>query len=282
MTLEIDKFGLIVGAMKCGTTSLFEYLAQHPQIAACKEKEPNFFSERKIWERGISWYQGLWDWQSGVHKIALEASTSYSQYTKFPKVVPRIAGANINAKFIFIMRNPIERIESHHTYARIRGYKVGRKPLSEGIDKELIELSSYGMQIGKYYCLFPAENILLLLFEDLKEKPQETVRSVCQFLEVDADYPFPNLDRAHNPSQGQYAVPSLWYYLKRFKLARKAAVLVSSERRQFFRLKFGRKIERVSRLSAEQRRFVWRELESDLQLLESRYGVDTARWKGTE
>ncbi len=72
------RFGLIIGAMKSGTTSLFELLAQHPQISASAEKEPSFFnrdSDDDEWRR----YTDLWRWDPSRHLIALEASTSYSK-----------------------------------------------------------------------------------------------------------------------------------------------------------------------------------------------------------
>lgn len=75
----MNNFALIVGSMKCGTTSLFSYLAQHTQISACNDKEPRFFTNDHKWAKGFEWYQSLWDWDHNQHKIALEASVDYTR-----------------------------------------------------------------------------------------------------------------------------------------------------------------------------------------------------------
>ena len=111
MSTNIDNFALIIGAMKAGTTSLFKYLSQHPEICACQEKEPNFFASDINWSKGLDWYQNLWKWNQDLHKIALEASTFY---TRLPEAnaAERIAQIKAKFKFIYILRNPVERIES--------------------------------------------------------------------------------------------------------------------------------------------------------------------------
>ena len=57
MLTNIKNFALIIGAMKCGTTSLFYYLSQHPEICSCREKEPEFFTNDAKWYQGFNWYQ---------------------------------------------------------------------------------------------------------------------------------------------------------------------------------------------------------------------------------
>jgi hypothetical protein len=79
--MPIARFAIIIGAMKSGTTSLFEYLAGHPMLAPCREKEPDFFARDERWRRGRSWYEGLWRPAPPADGFALEASTSY---TKLP------------------------------------------------------------------------------------------------------------------------------------------------------------------------------------------------------
>ena len=66
----MERFAIIIGAMKSGTTSLFHYLSQHPRIAACHEKEPDFFSNPENFAKGLDWYRNLWDWVAELHDIA--------------------------------------------------------------------------------------------------------------------------------------------------------------------------------------------------------------------
>ncbi|WP_019506525.1 sulfotransferase [Pleurocapsa sp. PCC 7319] len=205
--MKINNFALIIGAMKCGTTSLFKYLAQHLQISACKNKEPLFFSNKDIFSRGFDYYQSLWDWNSNQHKIALEATVSYTRVThtspshlNAAENIAKIkACTNANFKFIYIIRDPIDRIESHYTNGRAHLYKDTAKPLSEGINSEIIDTSKYAMQIEEYYKRFPHESILLLNFENLKNEPLNVVRKVCRFLDIDPDYKFQGLNINHNP-----------------------------------------------------------------------------------
>ena len=73
--------------MKCGTTSLFSYLAEHPQIAPCSSKEPCFFSKEDNWKKGYEWYQQLWKSKEIDWRI-IEATKYYKQideyYQRFP------------------------------------------------------------------------------------------------------------------------------------------------------------------------------------------------------
>ena len=276
----IDNFALIIGAMKCGTTSLFSYLAQHPQISACSEKEPRFFTNDKKWAKGFDWYQNLWNWNPIEHKVALEASVSYTRIPLRPNAAERIAELKekANFKFIYIVRNPIDRIESHYTHGKAQNWAETKQPLSEGINRHLIEVSQYARQIEEYYKRFPANDILLLNFEYLKTKPLNFVRKVCRFLDIDPDYKFQGLDTIHNANNQRLVDESLWKSMSRIKLLRSLAGLMPTKQKQILYNCFGRKIEGNLRLSLEQRNFVLSELREDLRKLSLEYGVDVESW----
>ena len=276
----IDNFALIIGAMKCGTTSLFSYLAQHPMISAYSKKEAFFFSGNRRWSRGFGWYQNLWDWDSRVHKVALEASVDYTRIPTFPNAAERISTlkGQANFKFIYLMRNPLDRIESHYTHGRAAGWAATDKPLSEKIDSELIAPSQYARQIEEYYQRFPSESILLLNFKDLKADPLNLVKKVCRFLEIDPDFEFQGLEQVHNANQQRIADERLWRSLRRIKPLRSAARRLSKQQKQRIYRLFGRKLEDNIKLSPEQRNFVLQELREDLRKLSLEYGVDVHRW----
>jgi hypothetical protein len=65
--------------MKCGTTSLFNHLADHPEVAPCRTKEPNYFSGDAFNADDPNAYFALWDWDPSRHKIAIEASNAYAK-----------------------------------------------------------------------------------------------------------------------------------------------------------------------------------------------------------
>jgi len=74
-----DAYDIIIGAMKCGTSSLYSYLLDHPQICPPIVKEPEFFSENQAHGVQVDNYSDLWSFDDTVHKYALEASTGYTK-----------------------------------------------------------------------------------------------------------------------------------------------------------------------------------------------------------
>lgn len=275
MSTNIDNFALIIGAMKAGTTSLFKYLSQHPEICACQQKEPNFFASDTNWSKGLDWYQNLWKWKPESHKIALEASTFYARLPE-ANAAERIAQLEAKKfKFIYILRDPVERIESQYNFSRtIEG---GRDRDFYQIMPICIAFSKYAMQLDEYYKRFPAEDILLLYFEDLKSQPNEVVKKVCEFLNVDASSNFQDLGEVKNPTVVEspllYSIKSnkkLHNFL-RSTFPRNLRMLVTNP------LKSTNKKDKF-KLSPEQREFVLSELEEDLQKLKEEYGVAIERW----
>ena len=274
----IDNFALIIGAMKCGTTSLFSYLAQHPHISACRKKEPSFFSKNSNWSKGFDWYKTQWDWEPTEHKIALEASTSYTRIPTRLNAAEKIYTIKAKFKFIYIIRNPIDRIESHYTHGHALGFPEAQKPISEVIDSDLITTSQYAKQIEEYYKRFSADTILLLNFEDLKTNPLNQVKKVCQFLDIDPDYNFQEIGIRHNANEGRIGYDPLWRSLRHIKLLRSMAQAISVKQKQMLHSFFGRQIEGKFKLSTAQKDFILSELREDLRKLSLVYGVDVSRW----
>ena len=97
-----DAYVIIIGAMKCGTSSLYDHLQKHPEICPAIAKEPEFFSENQSQKILAESYNELWSFDGSVHKYALEASTGYTKYPSEPKVPKNIFDYGINPKFIYI------------------------------------------------------------------------------------------------------------------------------------------------------------------------------------
>jgi len=66
--LAIPRYLLLIGSMKAGTTTLFNYLAQHPGIAGAEPKEPGFFAFDETFDQGRDWYDGLFGFDPEVHR----------------------------------------------------------------------------------------------------------------------------------------------------------------------------------------------------------------------
>lgn len=287
--MKVKNFVLIIGAMKCGTTSLFNYLAEHPQIAACKEKEPSFFSGAKNYNQGLEYYQDLWDWEPERHKIAMEASTSYTRVTN-PIYVN--AADNIRQlqeqlgcqfKFIYVMRNPLDRIESHYTHAaawKSKELRVNIAGKSNSFHSEAVDVSKYAMQLDEYYKNFDANNILLINFDNLKLQPAKLLENICQFLEIDSSYKFKQLDAVYNQNQEKTRIqlPG-WYSIRHTPIMKLVNKKTPDNIRQIFYRLFKRQVRnKYIRLSLAQKQAILDELKTDLKVLDTQYKFDIRQW----
>lgn len=178
----------IVGVAKAGTTSLYEWLAQHPQIYMSAIKEPHYFTNDLtsipaliIKERGqyLKLFAGAQQAQARG-----EASASYFPYAKI--VAPRIAEVVPDARIIVLLRDPIERAHSDYVmYGR-----QGRESMSfyDALQKSKhrqIYIQKYAEPLHQFLQVFRAENVLVLMFEDMKHKPRVVLQQIARFLHVD-------------------------------------------------------------------------------------------------
>lgn len=191
----------IVGAAKSGTTSLYNYLRQHPDVYVSPMKEPHWFSRVKPHAKRKAYavtsedeYLDLFrDWQ-GERAIG-EASPSYLWDSRAPyRIKERIP----NAKIIVLLREPISRAHSHYLMDVRTGGQ--NKPFYEALVQDYgsqrkgwyishlyVELGLYCEQVSRYLDEFGPENVLILFFEDFAADTASALRSVTCFLGVDDD-----------------------------------------------------------------------------------------------
>lgn len=184
----IDRFALLIGAMKAGTTALWSWLVQHPAIAPSRVKEPQFLCEKANWEGGIEPYLALWDWEPARHRWAFEASTNY---TKLPvRGNAALAALRLPGefRFLYMVRNPVKRLRSQYLHSLAEGWI--EKPIHEGLSPQSVLFSNYRFQLEPYKVFHGREKIRVLSYEAFRADPRATVRSVCEFLEIDPDFPF--------------------------------------------------------------------------------------------
>ena len=274
------RFCIILGAMKSGTTSLFRYLAQHPQIAPCREKEPAFFSHD--YEKGYDGYLSLWNKKDISNKILLEASTNYTKYPSFSvsseNMLDFLKKYDVSLQLIYIMRNPFDRIESQYTHSYAR---YTQKSMEERLDPHghLMNVSRYAMQLDQYYKKFDAKNILLLDFDQLLKDPQALLQKVCRFLEIDTDFEFSSLDMAHNISQGTVVTRPIHVLYKKYPFMKLLGKCLPSGLKNWIRKYILRKkIMTPFTLTKKQRQKVHEALRKDMTRLHKKYGVDVSRW----
>ncbi len=278
----IERFLVILGAMRCGTTSLFHYLSEHPEIAPCSDKEPAFFSGRDKFARGRDWYEGLWKFDPARHTLALEASTNYSKVEMFPGTAERMAGFGAEFRLIYLMRNPLDRIESHYTLGAAKGWPEGAAPLSEGVHPELIRVSSYATQIEEYLRYFPRSSLLLLRFEELRADPARVLKQVCEFAGIDPGHEFRGLETIHNSNMGRRPGElgsSLYRYREWIPFWKAIAHRLSPRLINRVRGMLAQSSASNVALSPEQRRELLAELSEELRRLREQHGFETSAWQ---
>jgi len=201
-----------VGAPKTGTTSLYYYLNEHPEIVMSTQKETDFFSDDSLQKQGLYYgknrietiekYHALF--QQKKEKIYGEASVSYLFYENVPK---KIKTYNPKGKIIIMLRNPTDRAFSHY----LMDYRLGliSKPFKSILEDEkedkksklfyqqFIELGLYYKQVKRYIETFGRENVIIIFYDDFKKDVAKEVQKVYEFLAVDAAY-IAKISKKHN------------------------------------------------------------------------------------
>ena len=199
--MKVDFF--IVGAPKSGTTSLYHYLSEHPQVEMSSQKEPDYFSDKAINEQGMYYtknrvnslakYESLFVQKESV--VYGEASVSYLFYENVPEDIKKY---NPNAKIIIMLRNPIERAFSHYLMDYRLGLisdsfenvlaKISKHKNAHLFYQQYIEVSKYSKQIQRYLDFFEKDSILFIDYEDLKINVSKTVDQVYNFLHISTEF----------------------------------------------------------------------------------------------
>ena len=199
---------IIVGAMKSGTTSLFHYLAAHPQVVAPQHKEIHFFDNQ--YEKGENWYRRHFPLRTTM-RLKENAITGESSpyYMLHPLAPERMKEVVPEAKLIFLLRDPVERAISHYFFMRRfgeedRSFEEAVRESHSSVKKEeskikkgekgkswthqmyyYISKVKYHEQIKKYEKKFGKENIKLLDSKKFLVKTRKVYMDVCNFLRIE-------------------------------------------------------------------------------------------------
>lgn len=188
---------IIIGAQKAGTTSLFAWLAQHPDVSPSLTKEVHYFDNH--FSEGERWYR--------AHFVAGGLGLEASPYYLFHPLVPSRAAASVSAaKLIILLRNPVTRAYSHYQHELDKGRETF--PFDQAIERESQRISDdafklargeieasfahqhfsyasrghYADQIERWMAAFPRESFLFIRAEDMFRTPQQVYDQVCDFL----------------------------------------------------------------------------------------------------
>ena len=186
MTARNPDF-MLIGAMKSGTTTLHAHLTRHPDVYLCEPKEPGFFSRDERYACGIESYRELFR-PARPRQLCGEASTCYTRWPHYADVAPRIAEHVPDARFLFIMRDPVERSYSHYRHLCEEWAAAGKDipSFSEAIEvaPEIVDASLYCAQLQRFLSHFSRDRFHLLTLEELRERPAEVLAGVQSFLGV--------------------------------------------------------------------------------------------------
>ena len=202
----------ILGAPKCGTTALYTYLREHPAVFMPRIKEPHFFCTdlgEHRWARTEEEYLRMFQAARPEHRAVGEASIFYL-YSQ--ESAPNILEVRPDAKFIVMLRDPVEMLYSLHSqylYAlvedeedfesawRLRGQRRSGQLVPQACrSAKLLDYEAIGRfseQVGRVQSLVSPENLCVLLFDDFKRSPHEQYRKVLAFLGL------PDDGRSHFP-----------------------------------------------------------------------------------
>jgi hypothetical protein len=204
--LAVKPNFFIVGAPKCGTTALYEYLRPHPNIFMSGIKEPHFFAQDLGTYPRIQRpdeYAAMFAPATEAHQRVGEASVYYLRSTV---AIPNIRDFNPDARLIAMFRNPVDMVYSFHSQLlyvaeeserdfetawrlqerRARGLDL--PPRSRGAFLlQYAELGRFGTQVERMLSAFPRSQVKLILFDDFAASPQAVYDDVIEFLGLPHD-----------------------------------------------------------------------------------------------
>lgn len=213
---------IIAGAPKCGTTSLFTWLADHPDVCGASVKEtrflldpddPHFDSSSNYHVHGLAGYEAYFrHCGTSSAPFILEATPDYLYQETAPKV---LASLEPVPDILFVLRKPSDRVYSHYQFARndraviqadltfrefVSLARGGGPHRDRAYAQEVFDHSFYFNYLGRWLDRFPSTNVHVFVFEELKRDPQRFARGLATEIGIDPDfydgYPF----RRRNPS----------------------------------------------------------------------------------
>jgi hypothetical protein len=221
---------IVIGAQKCGTTSLHDYLAQHPAIVPSRVKEVQYFDVPSRYAWGPDWYRSQFPLSSTRRPtLAFESTPNYLFHRDVPA---RMAQLVPDVRLIALVRHPGVRAVSGYRHEIRKGRetltlkdallaeadRVAPALAARGYDSPVLRNCSYlgrgryAEQLDRYYEAFPAEHVLVIRSEDLFAEPRQVVREITGFLGIPAmpeSVVLPRLNAADPHGSGSAVPPNV-------------------------------------------------------------------------
>ncbi len=201
----------LVGAPKCATSSMYQYLRQHPDIFLTPYKQPHYFST-DLWHRHSDFYDAYMTpegylslYKEAQHETVLGEASEWYLYSS--TAAEEIHKFNPDAKILILLRNPVDFLYSLHSQLLLAGEEKFQN-FHEALEATVEDRRAKGMrvqnrflfgveyrkaaqfchQIERYRALFPPEQIKIVLFDDIKGDPSGSFADICRFLQVDPTF----------------------------------------------------------------------------------------------
>jgi hypothetical protein len=231
---------IVIGAQKCGTSSIYNYLAQHPELIPAFKKEIHYFDNglergQDHFHRGEYWYRAHFPLATprNRRRLAFEASPMYCFH---PEVPARIAAMDPAMKIVFMVRDPVSRAVSHYYHEVGKGRESlefaaaieseaertgAAMAAGDYLDPEFknhtyAARGLYAEQLERYLAFFPRDQVLVLDSAEFFSDPQSTLRRVFSFLGVRADVPIRDLTPVNVSRLRKQVDPAALERLRRF------------------------------------------------------------------
>ena len=301
MKSKLPNF-LIVGAAKCGTSSLHNYLNQHPDVfmpsyndKGMKVKEPRFLIKDLVEKR---LHNGVWTWEEyqdlfkGVRKEKMigESTVLYLYYyNEAIKNIKRYLSDDV--KIIIMLRNPVDRAFSAYTHvARSIKENLSFKNALEIEDSRLLKDETLTPMVmykdmGLYYSMVKAylenfKDVHVIIYEDFQNNTEEVVQEALAFLGVLKRVNLDTVSR-HNVGGKSWRIPFLKQFFMKDNLLKKGLRVVFSK---FFRKKFRIFLEsflkeKAKPITPETKRMLLNFFTRDIEKLERLLNIDLKNWK---
>lgn len=199
---------LIIGTTKCGSTSLYQYLVEHPKIMRSRPKEFHFFDRDDNYERGFKYYNGLFPVKERQDQLVAEATPCYLWKSV---CLERVALHCPKTKLVVILRNPVKRAISHYFFFynnRWNGKTFEEALKLKGVSPyheqsnwhQIVEVGYYYDHLERWLKHYKRDQIHIVILEDLIAHPEQEVNKVFKFLGLN-EY---KLDSYEPKNKGKY------------------------------------------------------------------------------
>jgi hypothetical protein len=257
---------VVIGGMKCGTSSLYQMFKEVDEVCLSKFKEPSFFTKRT--KNGINWYKNQFE-ATDKTKYLMDVSPSYSKIHLFPNCPKMIHDYDSDTKVIYLVRDPLDRIISNIYHDLLRG-RLTRDQIQSLLvsDENYIKTSAYMSQILPYLELFGEKNILILQFEEFKSNMTAFNKKIADFLEL--DFKVDNV-KAQNVSENRFLIKHYDFFHSRFGNGFVSKIYF------LYCYFLNRRIEKPQ-LTKEELSFIYEKLRNDIEEFIQKFHINESAW----